>query len=249
MGYRPTANLAGRLADGRAVYIAAADPAGDDPMLAEALRKSGFIIVQELFMTATARMADLILPVQAFTEREGSFINGERRIQRYYPAIKASAGSSPDYQVTARIAQLCGFNLEERHASLVFKNMAESLPDLAGLSYIDLAKVVDQWPVVGRSDLYFGGTGYDNHQGLGVQLKPSAQRLEPLHLPDVPSLNPCRQALTCCWLCRLPACMTAARPSCRRPCCTSAWKNLPFTFIRTWRQKWAWRIAGVIRWS
>jgi NADH-quinone oxidoreductase subunit G len=46
-----------------------------------------------------------------------------------------------------------------------------------------LAEVEDQWPIIGREDLYYGGTGYDNHQGLGKQLSSAAQRGEPLNLP------------------------------------------------------------------
>lgn len=190
LGYRPATDLASRLAEAQVAYIAAADPAGDDPALAEALRKTGFIIVQELFMTPTARMADLVLPAQAFTEREGTFVSGERRVQRYYPAVRPATGPRPDFQIAAQIAALLGFSLEERLASLVFQRLAESAPDFAGLTYQQLAMVEEQWPVVGRHDLYFGGTGYDNHQGLGVQLKPAAQRLEPLNLPDVPELSP-----------------------------------------------------------
>ncbi|MCC6146811.1 MAG: NADH-quinone oxidoreductase subunit NuoG [Anaerolineaceae bacterium] len=186
IGYRSMPDLAGRLAEAQAVYIAGADPAGDDPALAEALRKTGFIIVQELFMTQTARMADLILPVQAFTEREGSFVSGERRVQRYYPAVKGLPDLRPDYQIVAQIGELLNIPLEGRVASLVFLRLAEALPDFNGLTYQHLAEVEEQWPIYGREDLYYGGTGYHNHQGMGVQLKPAAQRVEPLYLPDAP---------------------------------------------------------------
>lgn len=189
-GFRPDSRLAERLANASVVYIAAADPAGDDPVLAEALRKSGFIIVQEMFMTSTARMADVILPAQAFTEREGSFVSGERRVQRYYPAIAPLPGARPDYQITAQVAEQAGFSLEGCSPSLVFQRMAEALPDFSGLTYQELAQVAEQWPAVGRSNLYFGGAGYDNCQGLGVQLTPAAQRGEPLNLPYVPALKP-----------------------------------------------------------
>ena len=50
------------------------------------------------------------------------------------------------------------------------------MPDYAGLSYVKLAQVVEQWPVVGRDDLYYGGTTYENKQGLGVQLAPGVER-------------------------------------------------------------------------
>ena len=189
LGFRPAADLSNRLAEAQAVYIAAADPSGDDPSLAEALRKTGFIIVQELFMTPTARMADLILPVQAFTEREGTFVSGERRVQRYYPAIRPLPGTRPDFQITAQVSALLGFSLEGRLPSLVFQRLAETLPDFAGLTYQQLAEVEEQWPIFGRQNLYYGGTGYDNHQGLGVQLTPAAQRLEPLNLPGASGLS------------------------------------------------------------
>jgi NADH-quinone oxidoreductase subunit G len=54
--------------------------------------------------------------------------------------------------------------------------IAESVLDYGGLSYSKLAEVSEQWPIVGRGDLYYGGTTYENSQGLGAQLIPAAQR-------------------------------------------------------------------------
>jgi NADH-quinone oxidoreductase subunit G len=65
----------------------AADPLRDDAELADAVRGTGFLVVQELFLTATARAADVVFPAQAFTEREGSVTSGDRRVQRFYPAV------------------------------------------------------------------------------------------------------------------------------------------------------------------
>lgn len=182
MGFRPVDDLGTRLRASQAIYIAGCNLAGDDPALAEALTSSGFIIVQDLFLNATARLADLVLPAQSFVEREGSLTNGERRVQRYYPAVPELPGTLPDYAIAAAIAGQLGLKLEERWANRVMDRIATEIPDYAGVSYLRLAEVVPQWPIVGRKDLYYGGTTYENSQGLGVQLPPASQRGEAVPL-------------------------------------------------------------------
>jgi len=86
MGFRPLPDLKAALQAAKALYVVAADVAGDNPLLPEA---TDFLVVQDLFLTATAKLADVVLPVQAFTEREGTYTSGERRVQRYYPAVPA----------------------------------------------------------------------------------------------------------------------------------------------------------------
>jgi len=170
LGFRPADDLAAALRGAGMVYAAAADPAGDDPALAEALDAAGFVVAQELFMTETARRADVVLPAQAYTEGEGTFTSGERRVQRFYMASTPLGETRPDYAIAAQIGALLGTPLEARAASLVFAHLAKALPLYAGLSYQKLAEVTDQWPVVGGSDLYYSGTGFINKQGLGVSL-------------------------------------------------------------------------------
>jgi NADH-quinone oxidoreductase subunit G len=173
LGFRPEPDLQEAMRSAKALYIVAADPAGDDPALAQT---GDFLIVQDLFLTATAKLADVVLPVQAFTEREGSFTSGERRVQRYYPAVPERPGSKTDYAVTAEIGKLLGVELEGRSPAKILQRVAETVPDYAGLSYLRLAEVTGQWPVIARGDLYYGGTGYENNQGQGVQLAPAAER-------------------------------------------------------------------------
>ncbi len=138
--------------------MVAADPVADNPILGEAARQAGFLVVQDLFLTDTARLADVVLPAQAFTEREGTYTNGERRVQRFYPAVPAWARSRADYAITAQIGQLLGIPLESRSPLLVMeRSISNQAPDYAEVTYRKLAEVAEQWPIVGRADLYYGG--------------------------------------------------------------------------------------------
>jgi len=184
MGFRPEGDLA-RALKGKTVYVVAADPAGDDPALAKALEGAEFVIVQELFRTATAELADVVLPAQAYTERDGSFTSGERRVQRFFPAVPPWGETKADYAITAEIGAKLGIALEGRSAALVFEKLAASVKDFEGLSYAKLAETTEQWPIVGRGDLYYGGTTYENAQGLGVQLVSVAERGETVSSPKV----------------------------------------------------------------
>ncbi|MGD8753351.1 MAG: molybdopterin-dependent oxidoreductase, partial [Anaerolineales bacterium] len=169
MGFRPRSNLKEEFESAKVLYIAGADPFGDDPATHPS-HKLPFIVVQELFLTETAQAADVVLPAQAVTECEGSFTSGERRVQRFYPAARVKGQSWPNYSIAAQLAQRLGLMLEERSASLVMDQIAAEIPSYQGVNYQNLALVSEQWPIVGREDLYYGGTSYANHQGMGVQL-------------------------------------------------------------------------------
>jgi NADH-quinone oxidoreductase subunit G len=173
MGFKPDTNLEEKFARAKSLLIAGTDPAGDDPVLAAALLKTGFVVVQELFLTETAKLADVVFPAAPVTEREGTFTSGERRVQRFYPAVPPRPDVKPDFKITALLAEKMGMPMEGRAASLVFTVMAAGQPAFAGLSYPLLAETGEQWPVIGREDVYYGGTSYDNHQGLGRTLAPA----------------------------------------------------------------------------
>ena len=170
MGFVPVTDLGSELGTAEALYIVAADPAGDDPGLVS--EAHNFLVVQDLYLTPTARLADVVLPVQAWTEREGTYTSGECRVQRFYPALQETPNTLEDFSVTGKIGRKMSLDMETRQASKVFDRLAEEVPGYAGLSYSKLAEVREQWPIVGRGDLYYGGTTYENDQGLGVQLPP-----------------------------------------------------------------------------
>ena len=191
IGFRPEENLAGAL-KGKTVYVVGADPAGDNPALAKALNGAEFVVAQDLLETETTKLADIVLPVQAYTEREGTFTSGERRVQRFYPAVPALDGTKPDFAVTSQVAKEAGVILEGTSASVVFDIMAEDVKSFAGLNYARLAEVKPQWPIVGRGDLYYGGTTYENKHGLGAWLSSAAGRSEKFTLPRVQKVEELR---------------------------------------------------------
>ena len=182
MGFETSDDLAEEL-KGKAVYVAGADPAGDDPALAKALKAAKFLVVQDISLTATAGLADVVLPAQAYTEREGTFTSGERRVQRFYPAVPVTGEARPDFVITSQVARQMGYILEGTSAFIVFDFLATDVKSFDGLNYAKLAEVTEQWPMIGRGDVNYGGTSYENKHGLGAQLTSAAGRGETYKLP------------------------------------------------------------------
>jgi len=165
-----------RHAAAKVAYLQASDLLGDDPSMAETIDALDFLVVQDIALTKTAQLADVVLPAQAFTEREGSYTNAERRVQRFYPATSPSDEARADFAITAAIGEELGLELEAQYASLAFENLALVVPDYIDLNYSKLAETHEQWPIIGRDDVYYGGTTYDNSQGLGIQLVSAAEK-------------------------------------------------------------------------
>lgn len=176
-GYKPlkeTGMDAAEIYDGvesgavKALYVLASDPIADGFMNGRG--QLDFLVVQELFLTETAKAADVVLPAQSWAERDGTFTNGERRVQRYYPAIQPVGESQPDWKILAQIGEKLGLEKPAFAASLVFKKeIAKAVKQYKEMDYGTLAKVARQFPDVGGDDLYYGGTSYENGHGLGQQ--------------------------------------------------------------------------------
>jgi NADH-quinone oxidoreductase subunit G len=177
LGFRPVDDLAAAMERAQVLYIIGADPAADDENLKALLQKrydtpDNLTIVQDILKTETAILADVILAAQAQVEREGTFTSGERRVQRFYPVTTPKVQSLPDFEIAARIGAKLGIELKGRFPSIIFPQMAKETQGYESLSYQKLGEVSEQWPIIGYDDLYYGGTGYKNDQGLGVQLAP-----------------------------------------------------------------------------
>ncbi|GAB4436654.1 MAG: NADH-quinone oxidoreductase subunit NuoG [Chloroflexi bacterium OHK40] len=89
----------------RAVWVAGLDPAASLPAARAALDAAEFVVVQDLFLTETARLADVVLPAASVAERDGTYTNAERRVQRSRQARPPIGESRPDWQIVQGVAQ------------------------------------------------------------------------------------------------------------------------------------------------
>lgn len=169
----------------KALYLAGADPIGDGQLKDRG--QLDFLVVQELFMTESAQVADVVLPAQSWAEREGTYTSGERRVQRFYPAIPPVGRSRPDWQILALVGERTGLGKPPFAASLAFREIAEQVPQYADMNYRLLAWSEEQWPLVGEGDLYYGGTAHRNDYGLGLQWPVAAEQsnVERFDVPDI----------------------------------------------------------------
>ena len=146
---------AGRI---RAMYITGENPLLSEPDLhhaEETFKKLEFLVVQDIFMHETAEIADVVLPATSFAEKDGTFTNSERRVQRVRKAIDPVGDSRPDWaiikDVAQRVSSKLGLELEHEfdysHPSEIFDEMASLTPSIAGISYDRLENEGGiQWP-------------------------------------------------------------------------------------------------------
>jgi predicted molibdopterin-dependent oxidoreductase YjgC len=140
------------------MYITGENPLLSEPDLnhaEEQFKNLEFLVVQDIFMHETAQIADVVLPATSFAEKDGTFTNSERRVQRVRKAIEPRGQSRPDWEIICDLARrMCrklGLPLEEqfnyRHPSEIFAEMARLTPIMAGLSYERLEQEGGiQWP-------------------------------------------------------------------------------------------------------
>lgn len=116
--------------------------------LQEGFEALEFLVVQDLYFTNTARFADVVLPAAASLEKEGTFTNTERRIQRLYEVMPPLKGTKPDWQIYTAVAERMGHRWGYTHPSEIMAETARLTPHFAGVSY-DRLEGYDTlcWPV------------------------------------------------------------------------------------------------------
>jgi formate dehydrogenase major subunit len=135
--------------DLRGLFIFGENPVVSDPdshHLTEALKALDFLVVQDIFLTETAALADVVLPGASFAEKDGTFTNTERRVQRVRQAIAPLAGSRPDWQVLADLARRMGLPMSYETPEAIFEEVGSLTPAYAGITYQRINRVGLQWP-------------------------------------------------------------------------------------------------------
>jgi formate dehydrogenase alpha subunit len=182
--------------DVKALYVMGENPMVSDPDLnhvREALAHTGFLVVQDIFPTETAELADVVLPGTSFAEKDGTFTGTDRRVQRIRKAIEPLGNSRPDWQIVCQLAErmngdqakaapYAGWSYDSPAA--VMEEIAALSPSYGGVSYERLEREGSlQWPVPTADH---PGTGYLHKdkfsRGLG-HFSPIAYK-DPAEMPD-----------------------------------------------------------------
>ncbi len=133
----------------KALYIIGENPLVSDPDLnhAEAsLNNLDFLVVQDIFMTETARLADVVLPAKCFAEKDGTFSNTERRVQLVRKAVDAPGDVKDDWQILCDIATRMGTPMAYENSRAVFEEITRVTPSYAGITYDRMTVEGLHWP-------------------------------------------------------------------------------------------------------
>jgi len=171
----------------KAMYII-----GENPPLSEAnanhtveaLQKLEFIVVQDIFATETTREADVVLPGASFAEKDGTFTNTERRVQRVRKAVNVVGNARPDWWITCELARrMGGKGFEYNSPEKIMDEINLLSPHYTGITYECLEQRSPQWPCLspehpGTPVLHTGGFSRGKGRLAAIKYRPSSE------LPD-----------------------------------------------------------------
>jgi formate dehydrogenase alpha subunit len=133
----------------KAMYIIGENPLVSDPDLNHAeksLRNLDFLVVQDIFLTETARLADVVLPSSCFAEKEGTFSNTERRVQRVRKAVEPPGEARADWRIICDIAGRMGHPMPYADSREIMEEIRRVTPSYAGISYERIERQGLHWP-------------------------------------------------------------------------------------------------------
>ncbi len=133
----------------RGMYIMGENPGLSDPDIThviQALRSLDFLVVQDIFLSETAELADVVLPAVSFAEKDGTFTNTERRVQMIRKAIEPIGQAKPDWQIIAELATKMGYHMSYESPKEIMEEIARLTPIYGGISYHRLENGGLQWP-------------------------------------------------------------------------------------------------------
>mgnify|MGYP002335892978 CR=1 FL=1 len=138
----------------RGMYVMGENPMGSSPDIAEVehgLRTLDFLVVQDMFLSETAELADVVLPVASFAEKDGTFTNTERRVQLLRPAVAPPGAARPDWQIVCDIATAMGYPMSYPSTASIMDEIASLVPSYAGMQHHRLGNGGLQWPCLDSS--------------------------------------------------------------------------------------------------
>lgn len=170
----------------KAMYIMGENPVLSDPDMnhtLKALNKLDFLVVQDLFSTETAELADVVLPAASFAEKDGTFTNTERRIQRVRKALNPPGEAKEDSVIIRELSERLGYPMKYNFIEEVFQEIGSLWQAVAGVTYGRIDKSGVQWPCPtldhpGTPFLFKGGFPRGKAAFTVVEYKPSKE------LPD-----------------------------------------------------------------
>lgn len=135
--------------DLKAMYIMGENPALSDPDVnhtVKALKSLDFLVVQDIFLSDTASLADVVLPAAAFAEKDGTFTNTERRVQRVRKALSPPGEAKEDAWIISELSERMNFPMRYGHIEEVFQEIGNVWPGVKGITYGRIEKLGIQWP-------------------------------------------------------------------------------------------------------
>jgi formate dehydrogenase (NADP+) alpha subunit len=138
--------------DGRvkAMYIMGENPVlsdADITHVVKALESLDFLVVQDIFLTETARLAHVVLPATSYAERDGTYTNTERRVQLTAPAVRAPGQARRDWEIVCDVAKAVGYPMDYQSTGEISVEMRGLTPSYAGISLARLAAGTElHWP-------------------------------------------------------------------------------------------------------
>jgi predicted molibdopterin-dependent oxidoreductase YjgC len=136
----------------KSLYIIGENPMVSDPDLNHAkksLKRLEFLVVQDIFLTETAELAHVVLPSASFAEKEGTFTNTERKVQRVRKAVSPPGQAREDREIIAEIARRMGYAMQYDDARSIMEEIGRVTPSYCGIHYDRLEKDGIYWPCTG----------------------------------------------------------------------------------------------------
>jgi formate dehydrogenase alpha subunit len=167
----------------KAMYIMGENPIITDPDMRhtrQSLTNLEFLVVQDIFPTETAVIADVILPAAAYAEKDGTFTNTERRVQRGRKAVEPPGEAKPDWEIITLLAEKMGHRFGYKNPEQIMEEIASLTPIYGGIHYDRLNGYGLQWPCTDRNHPGTPILHQDKfNRGLGkfhaVEYKPPAE--------------------------------------------------------------------------